>query len=71
LPRNIQHTFKVLTEKAEVLIHLSPGGFEEYFKEMSEPARELVIPLCPQGPPDVKKIIETASRYGVLFPRPN
>ncbi len=70
LPRNIQHTFKVLTENAEVLIHLSPGGFEEYFKEMSEPARELVIPVRPQGPPDVKKIIETASRYGVLFPKP-
>ena len=69
LPRNIQHSFKVLPEDAEVLIHLSPGGFEEYFREMSEPAKELVIPQRPQGPPDVKRIIETASRYGVQFPK--
>lgn len=68
LPRNIQHSFKVITEKAEVLIHLSPGGFEGYFREMSEPAKELSIPPRPQGPPDVKRIIETASRYGVQFP---
>lgn len=69
LPRNIQHSFKVITKQAEVLIHLSPGGFEEYFREMSEPAEELRIPPRPKGPPDVKKIIETASRYGILFPR--
>jgi len=68
LPRNIKHSFQVQTEEAEVLIHLSPGGFEKYFIEMSEPARELVIPPRPQGPPDVKRIIETASKYGILFP---
>lgn len=68
LPRNIQHSFKVVTKQAEVLIHLSPGGFEGYFREMSEPAKELVIPPHPQGPPDVKKIVETAMRYGILFP---
>lgn len=68
LPRNIQHSFKVQTDQAEVLIHLSPGGFEEYFKEMSEPAKALIIPPRPQGPPDVKRIIETASKYGIKFP---
>jgi len=68
LPRNIQHSFQVQSDQAEVLIHLSPGGFEEYFKEMSEPAKALVIPPRPQGPPDVKKIVETASKYGVKFP---
>jgi quercetin dioxygenase-like cupin family protein len=68
LPRNIQHSFQVLTDQAEVLIHLSPGGFEDYFIEMSEPAKELVIPPRPQGPPDVKKIVATASKYGIIFP---
>lgn len=68
LPRNIQHSFRVITEKAEVLIHFSPGGFEEYFIQMSDPAREMVIPPKPQGPPDLQKIIETSSRFGVLFP---
>ena len=68
LPRNIKHSFQVRTDEAEVLIHLSPGGFENYFIEMSEPAREMVIPPRPQGPPDVKRIVETASKYGILFP---
>ena len=68
LPRNIQHSFQVQSDQAEVLIHLSPGGFEEYFKEMSEPAKALIIPPRPQGPPDVKRIIATASKYGVKFP---
>ena len=68
LPRNIEHSFQVQTEQAEVLIHLSPGGFEKYFIEMSTPALELVVPPPPQGPPDVKRIIETASKYGIRFP---
>jgi len=68
LPRGIQHSFQVVSDQAEVLIHLSPAGFENYFVEMSEPAVELVIPPRPQGPPDVKRIIETASKYGVSFP---
>lgn len=68
LPRNIQHSFEVQSEKAEVLIQLSPGGFEDYFREMSEPAGGLYIPPRPQGPPDVKRIVETASKYGIKFP---
>ncbi|TFH46827.1 MAG: cupin domain-containing protein [Bacteroidia bacterium] len=70
LPRNIQHSFKVITEQAEVLILLSPGVFEEYFRAMSEPAAELCIPPRPQDAPDVKRIVETASRFGILFPEP-
>lgn len=69
LPRNIQHSFRVKTTQAEVLIHLSPGGFEDYFIEMSEPVKEMVIPPRPQGPPDVQKIVETASKYGIVFPK--
>lgn len=68
LPRNILHSFQVQSEQAEVLIHLSPGGFEEYFREMSEPAKSFSVPPRPKGPPDVKRIVETASRYGIKFP---
>ncbi len=68
LPRKILHSFQVQTDEAEVLIHLSPGGFEDYFREMSEPARGLYIPPRPQGPPDIKRIVETASKYGIEFP---
>jgi mannose-6-phosphate isomerase-like protein (cupin superfamily) len=68
LPRNIQHSFKVLTEKSEVLILLTPGGLEQYFLEMSEPAAEMKQPPPPAGPPDIARIITTATKYGVKFP---
>jgi len=71
LPRNIQHSFKIQTETLETMILLSPGGFEHFFVEMSKPAEELQLPPMPQGPPDIKKIIATASKYGIKFPKLN
>lgn len=69
LPKNIQHSFKIQTEKLETLILLTPGGLENYFIEMSKPAEELQLPPMPQGPPDIKKLVVTASKYGVKFPK--
>lgn len=69
LPKNIQHSFKIQTEKLETLILLTPGGLEDYFVEMSKPAEEVALPPMPQGPPDIKKLIATASKYGVKFPK--
>ncbi len=69
LPRNIQHSFKIKTEKLETMILLTPGGFENYFLEMSEPAAEVQLPPMPKGPPDVARIIATASKYGIKFPK--
>lgn len=69
LPRNIQHSFKILSEKLETLILLTPGGLENYFVEMSKPAEKLQLPPMPQGPPDIKKLVATASKYGVKFPK--
>lgn len=69
LPKNIPHSFKIQSEKLETLILLTPGGLENYFVEMSKPAEELALPPLPQGPPDLKKLIATASKYGVTFPK--
>ncbi len=71
LPKNIQHSFKIQTETLETMILLNPGGLENYFVEMSKPAEELQLPPMPQGPPDIKKLIATASKYGVKFPKLN
>lgn len=68
LPRNIRHSFKVLTAQAEVLILLSPGGFEQFFIEMSEPAPEMKPAPLPSGPPDIAKLIAVSGKYGVKFP---
>lgn len=69
LPKNIQHSFKIQTETLETLMLLTPAGFENYFIEMSEPAKEVQLPPMPQGPPDIAKLIATASKYGVMFPK--
>ena len=69
LPKNIQHSFKIQSETLETLILLTPGGLEDYFVEMSKPAEKLQLPPMPQGPPDIKKLVATASKYGVKFPK--
>ncbi|HLQ90014.1 MAG TPA: cupin domain-containing protein [Xanthobacteraceae bacterium] len=43
-PKFIPHTFRILTPRLRMLIWLSPGGFEGYFRDMSEPARSLDLP---------------------------
>ena len=68
LPKNIQHSFKIQSEKLETLILLTPGGLENYFVEMSQPAEKLQLPPLPKGPPDIKKLVATASKYGIKFP---
>jgi mannose-6-phosphate isomerase-like protein (cupin superfamily) len=42
-PKSVPHTFKILTP-LRMLILMSPGGFEGYFREMSEPADSLNLP---------------------------
>lgn len=53
LPRNIMHSFRILTDQSDVMLLLTPGGFEKSFIEMSEKAPELIQPPRPTGPPDI------------------
>ena len=41
LPRGLPHTFRIRSEMARTLIFLTPGGFENYFRELGSPARSL------------------------------
>lgn len=68
LPRNIEHSFKVLTARAEVMILLTPGGFEQFFIEMSKPAPEMKQAPLPASPPDIAHLVATAAKYGIKFP---
>ena len=68
LPRNVPHTFKILSPHARWLVYITPAGFEDYFRELGESATE----MKPQGlstPPDVQKLIQVGSRYGLEFLR--
>ncbi len=60
-PRGIPHTFwNAGVKPARLLEIISPAGFEKYFAEMSEALRD-------DGAPDVEKIGEIASRYGLTY----
>jgi quercetin dioxygenase-like cupin family protein len=59
-PRNVPHGYKVTgTTRAQMLVLVSPGGFERFLKELSEPAG------TPASPPDIAKLVAVAAKYGV------
>ena len=50
-PRNVPHSFKILTEKATIMNLISPGTLWNYFMEFSEPLSALpetaAAPIAP------------------------
>jgi ketosteroid isomerase-like protein/quercetin dioxygenase-like cupin family protein len=56
-PRHIPHGFKVLGEApARMLLLCTPGGFDQFVVEMSEPT---------PAPPDMAKLMAVAAKYKV------
>jgi mannose-6-phosphate isomerase-like protein (cupin superfamily) len=63
LPRGISHSFRVEVPGTRYLALNTPAGFQGYFQEMGEPAREPVVPSSFQL--DVAKMKRLAHKYGV------
>ncbi|MGB8508592.1 MAG: cupin domain-containing protein [Pyrinomonadaceae bacterium] len=60
LPRNVPHSFRnVGATEGTLLVTITPGGFEEFFAEVS---REL-----PTMPPDIEKLRGIARKYNLEF----
>ena len=60
-PCGIVHAFwNPGPEPARILEIFSPAGFERYFEGLAEI-------LSPDGPPDIPRLEELASRYGLTF----
>ena len=69
VPKGTLHTFKnVGTSPSRVVAIISPGGFEKFFLEAGEPARE--GSSAPEGEPDVRRIVEIGQKYGLEIPPP-
>lgn len=51
LPKNVPHTFQLLTDTAETLLVITPGGFEKMFIECSRPALAMELPPLGEKPP--------------------
>jgi len=66
-PRGVEHTFKLNTDVAKVLVSVYPSGFEDFVKELSIPVSEQ-MPSALEGPPsheEVQRVVSTAKKYGI------
>lgn len=71
LPRNVQHTFQLLTDTAQTLLLITPGGFEEMFMACGRPAEVLTLPPLTGKPPAAffEKLMRVNEELGVtIFP---
>lgn len=71
LPKNIPHTFKVLTPVAKTVLTIAPAGFELYFLDprLARPAPFPVMPPVPKGPPtaEARAVLQQMSQeFGVI-----
>jgi hypothetical protein len=66
LPRKAPHTFRILSPFARWLVHITPGGFEWYFRELGTSAANLSS-HDPGATPDAEKMARVGARYGLSF----
>jgi mannose-6-phosphate isomerase-like protein (cupin superfamily) len=73
IPRGVPHTFQVRSKTARWFGIGTPAGLDQWFFETGEPAKELVLPPPPAGPPDVAAIVASLQAYGTetLGPPPS
>ena len=64
-PRDIPHTFDVVSDEARFLLVTEPAGFETFMRAASEPAPTLAIPPPPTEPPDLGGLTALAAGYGI------
>jgi len=61
MPRGTTHAFRnPNAQPLHMLIQTLPGGFERFFSECAEEFKK-------PGPPDMEKIIEISTRYGIYY----
>ena len=65
LPRDMPHGFRVDSPTARILTLCLPGGFEEFFFAIGQPAAQLTLPPAPDEPLDVETMAGHAHAYGV------
>ncbi|MBC8002065.1 MAG: quercetin 2,3-dioxygenase family protein, partial [Opitutaceae bacterium] len=66
LPAGIEHSFRVLGPPARVLLISAPGGLDEVFTELSQPARRMGIRTNPP-PLDLGSFLTGFGRKGLSF----
>jgi len=68
LPRNVVHTFKIMSDYARYLVYIAPGGFENYFRDLARPVvSEYGANHEPEEPVAITEMIRVAGRYSITF----
>ncbi len=67
-PRQVVHTFTTGRDGVRMLQLTTPAQFEDYAREMGEPASARTLPT-PQAP-DLAQVLEVGARYGITFQLP-
>jgi quercetin dioxygenase-like cupin family protein len=68
LPKDVPHSFKILSEKADLLMWMSPAGLDQWFWDNSVPAPDGKPLPFHQGPPPTEVIqhfVTSLRSYGV------
>ena len=63
-PREIPHRYSVGEAGCRMLFIVTPGGFEDMVREMSEPAGDRTLPPPSDAPPDFERIAAVAAAHG-------
>jgi mannose-6-phosphate isomerase-like protein (cupin superfamily) len=73
LPRLKPHGFKIRSPRLRVLTLFAPGGLEQAFKTMTQPAERLEAPVGMEtySTADLKKTVEILSHYGIRLLTPD
>lgn len=66
LPRRVMHTFKIVSKAARFLAYITPGGFEEYFRDLGQPVDEAHGPAASDAV-SIAEMIRVAERYSMTF----
>ena len=64
-PRNVPHTFQVSSPMARFLFGVTPAGFENYLRVLSEPAIAHTIPPTTVQVPSMDHVMTVAEQYGL------
>jgi quercetin dioxygenase-like cupin family protein len=62
-PRGVPHRFEVRTPQARILVIGTPGGVDDFFRDMGEPAASAELPV-PQ-PPDIERVVTVAASHDI------
>src|SRR6476619_7795594 len=70
MPRGVPHTFRIKSPVARMLGIMTPGAFEQLFRNLSVPAGARTLPEPGMVPFDVPRVMAEQTRLGTLVVGP-